>query len=173
MQTNQRAPLAEPFATPDRRLAGATDAAETPLEIRNLDGAVDQQLHDWIRERLGRQIGKYAPQIERVEVRFGDENGPKGGVDRNCMIHIVLSALAPIVVELRAGEDREAFDLAAGRAERALRRTMQKHGFSTKHKRRQRTPHGAPDQELVMASLEDAGMKDAVQSPSQRATRAR
>jgi len=160
METNNRAPLANQATTTDKRLAGATEAAETPLEIRNLDGAVDAALHDWVHERLGRQLGKYATQIERVEVRFGDENGPKGGVDRNCMIHIVLSALAPIVVEVRAAEDREAFDLAAGRAERALNRTMQKHGFSTKHKRRQRTPHGAPDEEMVMTSLEQAGMLD-------------
>ena len=159
--TNNRAPLAEQAATTDKRLAGATDAAETPLEIRNLNGAVDADLHDWVHERLGRQLGKYATQVERVEVRFGDENGPKGGVDRNCMVHIVLSALAPVVVEMRAAEDREAFDLAAGRAERALRRTMQKHGLRTKHKRRQRAPHGAPDEQLVMASLDDAGMSDA------------
>jgi putative sigma-54 modulation protein len=146
---SNRERFAEQTAHPDKRLAGKTDVAETPLEIRNLDGAVDDALHAWVHERLGRQLGKYAPQIERIEVRFGDENGPKGGIDRCCMIHVVLSALAPVVVEMRAGEDREAFDLAAGRAERALKRTMQKHGFSTKHKRRQRGKHGDADVETV------------------------
>jgi putative sigma-54 modulation protein len=128
------------------------------FEIRNLDGALDDGLDTWVHERLERQLGKYRPQIERIDVRFGDENGPKGGIDRNCMIHVVLSALPPVVVEMRAGEDREAFDLAAGRVERAVKRTMQKHGFSTKHKRRQRPPHGAADEATVQASLEEAGM---------------
>ena len=133
---------------------------ELPLEIRDLDGALDGSLDAWVHERLGRQLGKYLAQIERIHVRFGDENGPKGGIDRNCMIHVVLSALPPVVVEMRAGEDREAFDLAAGRTERALKKMMQKHGFSNKHKGRQRRQHAEPDQELVQASLEDAGMLD-------------
>jgi hypothetical protein len=157
---DHRAPFAESTTPTDKRLAGATEVFETPLEIRNLDGAVDEELHAWVHERLGRQLGKYATQIERVEVRFGDENGPKGGIDRNCMIHVVLSALAPVVVETRAGEDREAFDLAAGRAERALRHTMQKHGFSTKHKRTQRGGHGELEAGELQQAMEEAGMRE-------------
>jgi hypothetical protein len=154
---DNRAPVAEQTQPTDKRLAGRTEIDQTPLEIRDLDGAVDEALHAWVHERLGRQLGKYGPQIERIDVRFGDENGPKGGIDRCCMIHIVLSSLAPVVVEMRAGEDREAFDLAAGRAERALRRTMQKHGFTTKHKGRQRGEHGAADAETVQLALEEYG----------------
>lgn len=157
---SNREPFAEQTAPTDKRRAGKTDAAETPLEIRNLDGAVDDALHAWVHERLGRQLGKYAPQIERIDVRFGDENGPKGGIDRCCMVHVVLSALAPVVVEMRAGDDREAFDLAAGRAERAVKRTMQKHGFSTKHKGRQRGNHGAIDAETAMTALRETGLVD-------------
>jgi len=81
------------------------------------------------------------------------------------MIHLILSTLAPIVVEVRAGEDREAFDLAAGRTERALRRTMQKHGFSTKHKRRQRGAHGEADAETVMTAMAEAGLLDGEARP--------
>jgi putative sigma-54 modulation protein len=157
---NIRAPFAEQTVPTDKRHAGRTEVFETPLEIRNLDGAVDESLHAWVHERLGRQLGKYAPRIERIDVRFGDENGPKGGIDRCCMVHVVLSTLAPVVVEMRAGEDREAFDLAAGRAERALKRTMQKHGFNTKHKGRQRGTHGAADIETVMTAMEEAGLVD-------------
>jgi putative sigma-54 modulation protein len=157
---SNREPFAEQTAYADKRFAGKTDVAGTPLEIRNLDGAVDDALHAWVRERLGRQCGRYGPQIERIDVRFGDENGPKGGIDRCCMIHVILSALPPVVVEMRAGEDREAFDLAAGRVERALKRTMQKHAFSTKHKGRQRGKHGDNDAETVMAALHEAGLVD-------------
>jgi hypothetical protein len=154
--TNNRAPLAEHAEPMDKRHAGRAEAAETPVEIRNLDGAVDESLSAWVHERLGRQLGKYAPRIERVEVRFGDENGPKGGIDRNCMIHVVLSALPPVVVEVRASEDREAFDVAAGRTERALKRSMQKHGFNNKHKGRTRGEHGEADAEMVARAAQEA-----------------
>jgi hypothetical protein len=160
---NNRGPLADQtVGAQTDPTAGPTEAFETPVEVRSLDGAVDEALHAWVLERLGRQLGKHATQIERVEVRFGDENGPKGGIDRNCMIHLVLSVLPPIVVEMTGGEDREAFDLAAGRANRALQRAMEKHGFSTKHKRRQRSEHGVADAEQPMdeAAVLDAGALD-------------
>ncbi|HTU63173.1 MAG TPA: HPF/RaiA family ribosome-associated protein [Polyangiales bacterium] len=129
-------------STETRPHDGRAEAIEMPLEIRSLSGSVDSALQAWIHERLSRHLGKYASHVERIEVRFGDENGPKGGIDRCCMVHAVLSSLPPVVVEMRAAEDREAFDLAAGRAERAIARSMQKHGFSTKHKGRQRGEHG-------------------------------
>lgn len=110
----------------------AAATAQTPLEIRSLDGMVDKALYAWIRDRLGRHLGKFASQMERVEVRFSDENGPKGGVDCHCLVHLVLSALPPVVVEDRGETDREAFDLAAGRAERALKHTLNKHNFNVK-----------------------------------------
>jgi putative sigma-54 modulation protein len=152
-ETGNRAPFAEQTMSLDKQHEGRAEAFETHLEIRKLDGEVDDALHAWVHERLGRQLGKYAGQIERIEVRFGDENGPKGGIDRCCMVHTILSSLPPIVVEMRGGEDREAFDLAAGRAERALKRSMQKHGFSSKHKGRQRGKHGASDVENVQAAM--------------------
>jgi putative sigma-54 modulation protein len=136
--TNHRAPLAAQTTTHDKARVGRTSAFQTPLEIRNLNGAVDARLKSWVHERIGRQLGKFAPQIERIEVRFGDVNGSKGGIDRSCMVHVVLSALPPVVVEILGETDQEAFDLAASRAERATRRNLEKHGFSTGHKRRHR-----------------------------------
>ena len=186
-QADNRAPFAEQTHSIDKRHAGRTEAFDTPLEIRNLDEAVDAALRAWVHERLGRELGKYAPHIERVDVRFGDENGPKGGIDRACMVHVVLSSLEPVVVEMRAGEDREAFDLAAGRVKRALGRTMAKHGFNTKHKRKQRPPHGALDEDAMAAvavgktskrntKLNTAGMAYALEDsttarPSRKSTR--
>jgi ribosome-associated translation inhibitor RaiA len=165
---DNRGPFAEQTLSVDKRHEGPSEASETRVEVRSLDGAVDEALHAWVQERLGRQLGKYATQIERVEVRFGDENGPKGGIDRACMVHVIVSSLPPIVVEMRAGEDREAFDLAAGRAERALRRSMQKHGFSTRHKGRLRGKHGDSDVETVAAAqadMERAAQADEAEQP--------
>lgn len=115
----------------------------TPLEIRTPHHRIDGRLRAWVHERLGRHLGKFASQIARIDVRFGDENGPKGGIDRDCLVHVVLHSLPPIAVEVRGETEREAFDLAAGRAERATKHALQKAGFSTKHKRRHR---GSPSE---------------------------
>lgn len=132
--TNHGAPLAAPNEAEQR----GPSVFANRLDIRYPHGRIGSRLTDWIHDRLGRQLGKFAPQIERIEVRFEDLNGTKGGVDRSCMVHVVLSALPPVVVEMQAESDHEAFDLAAGRAERATRRNLEKHGFSTGHKKRHR-----------------------------------
>jgi ribosome-associated translation inhibitor RaiA len=142
-----RAAFSEPTNKSDKKMAGRTDATATPLEIRCAECEVDANLHDWVHERLGRQLGKYAPQIERIQVRFGDDNGPKGGVDKTCLIHVVLSRLPPVVVQAVGNSEREAFDRAAGRVERATRRDMEKHGISTHRKQhgREEAPPVAAD----------------------------
>ncbi|HEX6242363.1 MAG TPA: HPF/RaiA family ribosome-associated protein [Polyangiales bacterium] len=116
---------------------GRGRGAHVQVAIRNVDGAAGARLQRWVHERLDRQLGKFAPQIERVDVRFSDVNGQKGGVDRGCMVHVLLNALPPVVVESMGETPRQAFDLAAARAERATRRNLEKHGVST-HKGRHR-----------------------------------
>jgi hypothetical protein len=81
---------------------------------------------------MGRKLGKFAAQIERCMVRFGDENGPKGGLDKTCLIQIFLSSLPSVVVEARGATEREAFDKAVATAERATRNTLERRGFSAK-----------------------------------------
>lgn len=151
-----RAPT--PARNDNNSTTGRNDALRMPLEIRNLNGGVDASLRKWVNDRLGRQLGKFAPQIERVEVRFDDVNGNKGGVDRTCMVHVVLSSLPPVVVEMLGQTDLEAFDLAAGRAERATRRNLEKHGFSTGHKKRHH--HDRNEQPHDGMSLSDPRMGD-------------
>lgn len=135
----------------------------TPLEIRTPRHRLDESLRDWVHQRLGRHLGKFSSKIERIDVRFGDENGPKGGVDRDCMVHVVLNALPPIAVEVRGETDREAFDLAAGRAERATKHALKRHGFTAKRHREKTYPdgmngkaNGAAKSDGVDGSVEDS-----------------
>ncbi|MEY4513008.1 MAG: hypothetical protein RLZZ450_5130 [Pseudomonadota bacterium] len=139
-----RLPFAANTTKADKRSAGRTDAAATPLEIRTTGPEIDSSLRSWIYERISRQLGKYATHIERIQVRFGDENGlHKGGVDKACMVHLILSKLPPVVVEVCAETERQAFDLAAGRAERATRHSVQKHGFSSRPAHKHADGHGS------------------------------
>lgn len=125
-----RAPFAAHTTKTGKRQSGRTEARETPLSIR-AEYHIDAALHDWVYDRMGRELGKYAPQIERLQVRFSDA---KGGVDKVCLVHVILSRLPPVLVEMRGGTEREAFDLAAKSASRATRRNLERHGYTTKHK---------------------------------------
>jgi ribosome-associated translation inhibitor RaiA len=123
-----------------KRSAGRTDAPETPLELRSANGEINDDLRSWVYERLSRHLGKYASQIERIQVRFADINGDRGGVGKSCMVHVVLMSLPPVAIETTGETEREAFDLAAGRAERAARRIVEKSGFSTRPVKRESDP---------------------------------
>lgn len=107
-----------------KRTAGPTLAAATPLAIRTAGVHLDEAMRQWVRSRLGRQLGKFALQIERVTVRLRDLNGPRGGVDHVCAIKVVLSGLPSVVAEERGQQAREAFDRAAAVVERAVRKTL-------------------------------------------------
>lgn len=131
-EDTHRAPFAAQTKKADKRHAGRTEADHTQLDLRTF-GRIDPALRRWIYGRLGRELGKFAPIIERVQVRLEDENGPKGGLDKCCTVRLLLSSLPPLVVTTRGMSEREAFDLAAGRAERALHHALSRRGFTTKH----------------------------------------
>jgi ribosome-associated translation inhibitor RaiA len=159
-QDDTKLPFAPHTSSIDKRHAGRTGPLETQLEIRSGSNEIEPELRAWVYDRLGRQLGKYAPQIERVQVRFGDENGPKGGADKCCLIHVVLSKLPPVAVEMRGTTEREAFDLAAKSAERATRRNMEKHGFSTHHhKHKQHTQPSELGLVEAAAQFDDADLQ--------------
>ena len=112
------------------------------LDVRTHGSHVNAALDTWIHERASRQLGKFATQIEHLTVRFSDENGPRGGVDQRCAIHVTLHALPEVIISGSAETPREAFDGAIARVERAVRRTLDKHGFAA---RRSPRAKGGPD----------------------------
>ena len=137
-QQETRGSFAAQATKTDKRRAGRTGGTDTPLEIRTNDHAIDASLRAWVYERVGRQLGKFALQIERIQVRFDDPNSPRGGAECHCQIHVILSKLPPVVVEMRGETEREAFDLATRSAERAISRNLGKHGYSVGHGRHAR-----------------------------------
>src|SRR5262245_46309891 len=123
-RSTKRAPFAASISRPDRRASGRTSAPRTPVAVRTSGLAVGPDLRRRIHRRLGWRLGKFAPRIERLPVRFEDVNGPRGGVDVACRIKVVISGLPSVVVAERAGTPVEAFDRAGQRLERAVRRAI-------------------------------------------------
>ncbi|MFS8070278.1 MAG: HPF/RaiA family ribosome-associated protein, partial [Byssovorax sp.] len=120
----QRAPFADFIARPAKKEAGRTSVDTTPLNVRSSGLHLDADMKTYVRQRLGRKLGKFATHIERITVRFEDVNGPRGGEDIVSRIKVVLSGLDSIVYETRAVDAHQALDLAADRVERAVRRSL-------------------------------------------------
>jgi CBS domain-containing protein len=124
--SRERAPLAARVARTAKRTAGRTMAAETPAHVRSVGSVLDAADKTYLRRKLGRKLGKFAPSIERTSVRVEDVNGPRGGVDKQCRIKVVLTGLPSVVVEERHHALQPALDGALARAERAVRQAIQR-----------------------------------------------
>ena len=122
----KREPLADQVPRPVKRTAGRTMPPLTPANVRVEGVRLDDDDRTYIRRRLGEKLGKYARRIERVTVRMRDINGPRGGVDIQCRIKLVVSGLPSVVVEHQATRLRPALTRALAGAERAIRRTLQR-----------------------------------------------
>ncbi|MFI5250739.1 MAG: CBS domain-containing protein, partial [Gemmatimonadales bacterium] len=95
----KREPLASELPKTAKRTRGRTEAPLVPVAIRVAGVDVSDDVRADIRRKLGRQIGKFALSIERVTVRLSDVNGPRGGMDQQCQVKVVLSGAPSVVVE--------------------------------------------------------------------------
>jgi hypothetical protein len=92
----------------------------------------DNDVED-IRRKLGMKLGKFAWSIERVTVRARDANGPRGGVDQECSVKVVLSGLPSVVVKRRHADVHVALDEALDAAEQAVRRSVRRRRMKPLH----------------------------------------
>jgi ribosome-associated translation inhibitor RaiA len=94
--------------------------------------------HADIRRKLGMRLGKFARSIERVTVRARDANGPRGGVDQECTVKVVLSGLPSVVVRRRDAALHVAIDEALHAVEQAVRRRVRRRRMKPLHGRSSR-----------------------------------
>ena len=105
---------------------GRTTTMETPLSVRTLGVEIDEKLRVYLRQRLGFKLGKFAPRTRRVSVRLVDESGPKGRPTFICRMKVVLDPANDVVVEESREDLHSAIDGAMDRAERSIRRALEK-----------------------------------------------
>lgn len=111
---------------PRSKQIGRTTTEETPLWIRTFGLSGISDARPYVRRHAGFKLGKFAYHIEAMQVRMKNESGPKGGPLAVCTITVKLGQADMVVVEQAAPTPLVAFDLALDRAERSVRRTLQK-----------------------------------------------
>lgn len=83
------------------------------LRTKALD--LTSELRDYVARRLQFALGRHAEHVRRVDITLEDINGPRGGVDKACRIHVTLAHAGTLhVAELQA-DVRTAIDLGADR----------------------------------------------------------
>ena len=89
------------------------------LDIRGRNMRLTPALLDHIERRLRFAVGRFTTRLGRVAVRIDDLNGPRGGVDKRCHIHLELAGRTLSIDEV----DADLYVAVARAAERAGRAT--------------------------------------------------
>lgn len=83
-----------------------------------------EALREYIMERLNSALDRAQDSINYITVRLTDLNGPKGGIDKRCLINVKLPGRPHIVITEIASDINSAIDLAADRVSLAVERVI-------------------------------------------------
>lgn len=96
------------------------------IDIQAQGFSLTDALREHTRSRLRFALAHGAEMIGRVTVRLSDINGPRGGADKRCHIHLAVAHQSDVVIDEIQADMYVAIDRAAGRAGRALARQIER-----------------------------------------------
>lgn len=91
------------------------------LSIRHDGFDMSEAIDTHTRDRLGAALDQHADHVRSVGVTLRDENGPRGGVDKSCLVQIDLNTQQEPVIIKKLHED---LYLAVTEAADAVKRTV-------------------------------------------------
>ena len=82
------------------------------------------RLREYVIHRLRMTLDRAHYSIQTLKVRITDQNGPKGGMDKHCQIHLTMPGLPTVVVVEKGNDIAAMVDQAAQRAAQAIDRLL-------------------------------------------------
>lgn len=105
------------------------------VDIQSLGFPMTEALADHAGRRLRFVLPRHSDRIQRVVVRLGDENGPRGGLDKFCRIQVYLCNAPLAVIEATAPDLYTAIDRAVDRVGRVVVRHLERSRIGRRHGR--------------------------------------
>lgn len=94
------------------------------VDVRTQGFPLTDALTEHTQRRLRFALKHAADQVQQVTVRLADVNGPRGGVDKRCSVHIMLDGLPDIVTEDTEADMYIAINRAVDRVGRTVLRRL-------------------------------------------------
>ncbi len=97
------------------------------LAIKRISGTpLDADLIGHIERRAEFALGRVGSHVQQIRIGLEDLNGPRGGIDKCCQVHLVLTGEAPLVVSESSADEyaavNRALSVAGHLAERRIAR---------------------------------------------------
>ena len=96
------------------------------IDIRGHRIELTEALRTHIERRLQFALRQFGARVTAVTVTVEDLNGPRGGVDKQCRITVVLASTSHLRVEVLSTEITAAVDQAADHLARAIAREFER-----------------------------------------------
>jgi ribosome-associated translation inhibitor RaiA len=108
-------------ATPESATSGAKRSLTMRLHVKKRGTNLTPEDTATVERRVHFALGRFGHRIRRAEVLLVDSNGPRGGLDQHCTVHVVLAGLSPVVVEVVDVDPLTAVSRAVERVARRIR----------------------------------------------------
>ena len=96
------------------------------VDIKTSGFDLTDGLRDHAQKRLDFALDWARHEVSRVSLNLSDINGPRGGKDKRCQIHIPLPGNRDVVIKDTESDLYAAIDLAVDRASRTLERHLRR-----------------------------------------------
>jgi putative sigma-54 modulation protein len=94
------------------------------IEIQSRGFALTPGLHGHILQRISRSMQCIRDDIRKVAIRLSDDNGPRHGNDKRCLVRVALHGRKEVVIRDIHGDMYSAITNAAMRAAHAVKKLL-------------------------------------------------
>ena len=105
------------------------------LHIQSKTFSLTGALKQYVKRKVDSVIQQRADHIQRINVNLSDINGPHGGIDKRCQVHLVIPRMPDIVIQDTQSNLYSAIDSAISRAKVALSRKLTRRQIKNRHTR--------------------------------------
>jgi putative sigma-54 modulation protein len=95
---------------------------ELSIKSQGLD--LSDSLRTYAERRLRFSLGGFVTQLNGVELRLADINGPRGGIDKTCAIKVMLRGFGIVFARAAGDNAYSTVDRAAARIRSAVARAL-------------------------------------------------
>ncbi len=96
------------------------------IEVRFRALEPSEPLRAYVLRAVHFHLSRFGRELSSVSARIGDINGPKGGIDKRCQLHVRGPRLGSVVVAVVSADPYAAVDGCAERAGRSVGRELER-----------------------------------------------
>ncbi len=94
------------------------------INIHGQGFSVTRAIREYVDKRIRFALARIGHRLRRVDVRLSDLNGPRGGVDKRCLIEVRINRHPPVIVTDVQSDLYASIDRASARAGRTVMRRL-------------------------------------------------